>query len=139
MQPDYYMPGFVMHPAIHRAAIVTEWLTAHRSECRQAGCSTGATAFGSWHLCACGLAAGSISGKLTTCCLFQGACYAGFENSMALFARRYLQRILDENSGFLTPGQLLTAVRLLNSVYDEYLGKEWEMVVLNAASKCWHV
>jgi len=55
---------------------------------------------------------------------------------MGLFARRYMQRILDENAAFLTPNQLRTAVSLLNSVYEEYLAKEWEMVVLNAASKC---
>lgn len=55
---------------------------------------------------------------------------------MALFSRRYIQRILDENAAFLSTSQLQTTVRLLNSVYEEYLAKEWEMVVLNAASKC---
>jgi hypothetical protein len=35
---------------------------------------------------------------------------------MALFARRYMQRILDDNAAFLAPAQLRTAVGLLNSV-----------------------
>jgi hypothetical protein len=55
---------------------------------------------------------------------------------MALFSRRYIQRILDENAAFLRTSQLHTTVGLLNSVYEEYLAKEWEMVLLNAASKC---
>lgn len=58
---------------------------------------------------------------------------------MALFTRRFLQRILDENARFLKSDQLRTSVKRLNSVYDEYLGKEWELVLLNAASKHGHV
>src|ERR1700691_4181297 len=54
---------------------------------------------------------------------------------MALFARRRLQRILDENAAFLAPKQLVTACNLLNLVRDEYLSTEWEQVILNAASK----
>jgi hypothetical protein len=55
---------------------------------------------------------------------------------MALFSRRYLQRVLDENATFLTGSQLQTAVGLLNSVCEECLAKEWETVIINAASKC---
>jgi hypothetical protein len=58
---------------------------------------------------------------------------------MALFTRRRLQRILDENARFLKSDQLRTSVKLLNSVYDEYLAKEWELALLNAASKHGHV
>src|SRR5438309_1161792 len=58
---------------------------------------------------------------------------------MALFTRRRLQRILNENAGFLKPDQLSTSVNLLNSIYDEYLAKEWELAMLNAASKHGHV
>ena len=54
---------------------------------------------------------------------------------MALFARRHLQRILNENAAFLAPKQLATVCKLLNSVRDEYLSTEWEQVILNAASK----
>ncbi len=54
---------------------------------------------------------------------------------MALFARRSLQRILDQNASFLTPKQLATAANLLNTVRDEYVSNEWEQAVLNAASR----
>jgi hypothetical protein len=54
---------------------------------------------------------------------------------MALFARRKLQRILDENALFLDPKQLVTICNLFNTVRDDYLATEWEQVILNAASK----
>src|SRR5580704_9810007 len=58
---------------------------------------------------------------------------------MALFTRRRLQRILNENAGFLKQDQLSTSVKHLNSISDEYLAKEWELALLNAASKHGHV
>jgi hypothetical protein len=58
---------------------------------------------------------------------------------MALFTRRHLQRILDENARFLKSGQLRNSIKQLNSVRDEYLAKEWELALLNAASKHGHV
>jgi len=58
---------------------------------------------------------------------------------MALFTRRHLQRILDENARFLKSGQLRNSIKQLNSVCDEYLAKEWELALLNAASKHGHV
>jgi hypothetical protein len=54
---------------------------------------------------------------------------------MALFARRRLYRVLDENAAFLSTKQVETACGLLNSWRDEYLSTEWEQVILNAASK----
>lgn len=54
---------------------------------------------------------------------------------MALFGRRRLQRILDENVEFLTENHLTTACNLLNTPRDDYIATEWEQVILNAASK----
>jgi len=54
---------------------------------------------------------------------------------MALFSRRVLQRVLDENAAFLRPKELLDICNLLNIVRDDYLATEWEQVILNAASK----
>lgn len=54
---------------------------------------------------------------------------------MALFTRRLLQRILDENAAFLRTDQLSTICGLLNRVHDNYLAVEWEQVLLNTISK----
>jgi hypothetical protein len=54
---------------------------------------------------------------------------------VALFSRRALQRVLNENAAFLTPKQLLDACNSLNSIHDNYLAVEWEQVVLNAFSR----
>lgn len=54
---------------------------------------------------------------------------------MALFSRRTLQRILDENSTFLSRHQSLTICDILNKPGKGYLAKEWEQAILNAADK----
>jgi len=54
---------------------------------------------------------------------------------MALFARRHLQRVLNENAAFLSRKQLSAICDLLNTVRDDYLATEWEQVILNTASK----
>lgn len=54
---------------------------------------------------------------------------------MALFARRHLQRVLNENAAFLSPKQLSAICDLLNTVRDDYLATEWEQVIINTASK----
>lgn len=54
---------------------------------------------------------------------------------MALFARRTLQCLLNENSEFLTRDQALKVCGLLNSAHDNYLSTEWEQAVLNTAGK----
>jgi len=53
-----------------------------------------------------------------------------------LFSRRAIQRMLDENASWMTPGQLLEQVRSLNNP-DEVtpLAWVWEVAVLNALSK----
>lgn len=55
---------------------------------------------------------------------------------MAIFSRRVLQRLINENSEFLTQSQLDKHIDNLNK-YDSqtYLDYEWEVVVLNAFSK----
>ncbi|HXM64510.1 MAG TPA: hypothetical protein VN950_26855 [Terriglobales bacterium] len=54
---------------------------------------------------------------------------------MAIFTRRHLQQVLDENSEFLTPKQSEVICDLLNTPRDDYLSTEWEQVIINAASK----
>lgn len=54
---------------------------------------------------------------------------------MALFGRRRLQHILNENAAFLTQQQLSNICNLLNTPRDDYMATEWEQVILNAASK----
>lgn len=55
---------------------------------------------------------------------------------MSIFPRRVIQRLIDENSEFLTQSQLEKHIDNLNQ-YDpqKYLDYEWEVVVLNAFSK----
>lgn len=50
---------------------------------------------------------------------------------MALFSRRFLQRILDESSPYLSLKKRQEVCKLLNTVRDEYLSTEWEMVILH--------
>ena len=54
---------------------------------------------------------------------------------MALFSRRCLQRLIQENTRFLSPEQRDEHVRRLNKIRDDYLATEWEIAVLNSFSK----
>lgn len=54
---------------------------------------------------------------------------------MALFSRRCLQRIIDDNAAFLSPEQINEHVRRLNLVREDYLATEWEIAVLNSFSR----
>ncbi len=58
---------------------------------------------------------------------------------MALFSRRCLQRLIDENAAFLPAEQTDENVRRLNHVREEYLSTEWEIAVLNSFSKLGNV
>jgi len=54
---------------------------------------------------------------------------------MAIFSRRVLQRIINENNSILRRGQLAKHVDALNRANEESLAFEWEAVLLNALSK----
>src|SRR5713226_9872190 len=54
---------------------------------------------------------------------------------MAIFSRRTLQRLLNENSIFLKPDQIARHVNMLNNASEEVLDTEWEVAVLNAFSR----
>jgi len=54
---------------------------------------------------------------------------------MALFSRRVLQRIIYENSAFLSRAQCDVVCGRLNKSHAGYLATEWEQAILNAASK----
>lgn len=55
---------------------------------------------------------------------------------MAIFSRRILQRLIDENARFLLEGQTKKHIQLLNRMTkDKTLAVEWEVVLLNALSK----
>jgi hypothetical protein len=54
---------------------------------------------------------------------------------MALFSRRSLQQMLNDNARFLRPEDVEEHVRRLNNVRDDYLSTEWEVSLLNALSK----
>lgn len=54
---------------------------------------------------------------------------------MALFSRRCLQRALDESGAYLSGKERADICSLLNTVHDNYLSKEWELVITHAASK----
>lgn len=54
---------------------------------------------------------------------------------MAIFSRRVIQRLLDENSKFLSSRQLKDHIRRLNNADEYSLDAEWEVVLLNAFSK----
>ena len=55
--------------------------------------------------------------------------------TMGIFSRRNIQRMIDENSSFMTHCQLSDAVQRLNSNDFQSLDTEWELAVLNAFSK----
>jgi hypothetical protein len=54
---------------------------------------------------------------------------------MAVFSRRTLQRLIDENATFLTHKQSKDHVNRLNRLDESAIDAEWEIVVLNALSK----
>lgn len=54
---------------------------------------------------------------------------------MALFSRRFLQRVLDESAAYLSLKQREDICQLLNTVRDDYLATEWELALLHTASK----
>jgi hypothetical protein len=54
---------------------------------------------------------------------------------MAIFARRVLQRLIDENSKVLNREQTLKLVKALNRADEHSLGFEWEVVLINVLSK----
>jgi hypothetical protein len=54
---------------------------------------------------------------------------------MAIFSRRTLQRLINENASFLTTKQLKKHVDSLNNADEHSLGAEWEVVLLNCFSK----
>src|SRR5690349_14421370 len=54
---------------------------------------------------------------------------------MALFSRRDLQRMIEENARFLRPDQVEEHVRRLNTFRPDYLSTEWEIALLNAFNK----
>jgi len=54
---------------------------------------------------------------------------------MAIFSRRTLQRLINENAGFLTKKQVKKHVQALNRANPESLADEWEVVLLNVFSK----
>jgi hypothetical protein len=51
---------------------------------------------------------------------------------MAIFSRRTIQRLINENASFLTTKQIKSHVDNLN---NGDLGAEWEVVLLNVFSK----
>jgi hypothetical protein len=54
---------------------------------------------------------------------------------MAIFSRRTLQRLSNENASFLTTKQLRKHVDSMNNADEHSLGAEWEVVLLNCFSK----
>lgn len=54
---------------------------------------------------------------------------------MAIFSRRTLQRLINENAQFMRKGQLSDHVERLNRNDEFSLDAEWEVVLLNAFSK----
>jgi hypothetical protein len=54
---------------------------------------------------------------------------------MPLFARRTLQRVLNENAVFIAPERIVEIAGLSNTARDDYLSIEWEQVIINCASK----
>ena len=58
---------------------------------------------------------------------------------MALFPRRVIDRCLNESRTFASEQKLRDWVRRLNTVSDDYVATEWELVLLNAFAKCGRV
>lgn len=54
---------------------------------------------------------------------------------MAIFSRRDLQRLFDENAAFLTKKQIQKHINELNEAGEDAVAAEWEVVLLNALSK----
>jgi hypothetical protein len=54
---------------------------------------------------------------------------------MAIFARRTIQRMLRENSSFLSPGQVRDFARKLNKADQKSIHSEWELALLNVLAK----
>lgn len=54
---------------------------------------------------------------------------------MAIFSRRSIQRMVDENAAFLDTQQLGRHVRHLNKGGRDFIDVEWEVAVLNVFSK----
>src|ERR1700687_4412674 len=54
---------------------------------------------------------------------------------MAIFSGRTIQRLIDENAGFLSGKQSKAHVAKLNVHNESVLATEWEVVLLNAFSK----
>lgn len=54
---------------------------------------------------------------------------------MALFARRIIQRYLDESTGLVGTDKLRDWTRRLNKVSDDYVATEWEVVLLRAFAR----
>src|SRR5688500_3912164 len=54
---------------------------------------------------------------------------------MAVFSRRNVQRMIDENASFLSEDDLVDHVNKLNRNNFQSLDTEWEVAVLNAFSK----
>src|SRR5882724_2153010 len=54
---------------------------------------------------------------------------------MAIFSRRTLQRLINENADFLKPSQLRDHVNKLNIGSEHSLDTEWEVLLLNIFSK----
>jgi hypothetical protein len=53
-------------------------------------------------------------------------------DAMALFSRRFLQRVLNESRAYLSVKQRQDFCKLLNTVRDDYLATEWEMAILDS-------
>jgi len=66
---------------------------------------------------------------------FGGPSGVGLVFDMAIFPRRVVQRILNENAAFLSREQMENHVFRLNGGDRDPLAAEWEVVVLNAFSK----
>lgn len=58
---------------------------------------------------------------------------------MAIFSKRILQEMLNQNAHFLSKKQLREHVNKLNKGGIDYLPTEWEVVILNAFSKIGYV
>jgi hypothetical protein len=58
-----------------------------------------------------------------------------YETIMAIFSRRMIQRMLNENAAFLSEKQLDRLVSTLNRNDFYSLDTEWEVAVLNAFNK----
>lgn len=54
---------------------------------------------------------------------------------MAIYSKRTIQRLINENSAFLTPEQISKHIRELNKDDKSSIGYEWEVVLLNVFSK----